>query len=174
LTKGANFDKKRVGDKKMKKCIALTGLIGALILSLALVTVAFAEGTVKDGVDKKYKETKDICTVVKKLLSDGMNTKEITKASIQLGHDACLVVKCAIEAKGSLEQIITGALEAGATSDVCSRCALEAGADPAAVAKVLETGLGYSTPLLGAGLTPIEVGMPGGEPGRGTLSSSGF
>ena len=128
---------------------------------------------VKDGVDKKYKETKDICTVVKKFLSDGMNTKEITKASIQLGHDACLVVRCAIEANGSLDQIITGALEAGATSDVCSRCALEAGADPAAVAKALETGLGYSTPL-GAGLTPIDVKLPGGEPGGGTLSSSGF
>jgi hypothetical protein len=172
LTKGAYFDTKRRGDKNMKKCIAITGLIAALIVSFG--TVAFAEETVKNGVDKKYKETKDICTVVKSLLSDGMNTKEVTKASIQLGHDACLVVRCAIEANGSLNQIITGALEAGATSDVCSRCALEAGADPAAVAKVLETGLGYSTPLLGAGLTPIEVGMPGGEPGRGTLSSSGF
>jgi hypothetical protein len=171
LTKCAYFDTKRIGDKKMKKCIAITALIGVLIVSL--VTVAFSEETVKDGVDKKYKETRDICTVVKKLLSDGMNTKEITKASIQLGHDACLVVRCAIEAKGSLDQIITGALEAGATSDVCSRCALEAGADPAAVAKVLETGLGYSSPL-GAGLTPIEVKLPGGERGGRTLSSSGF
>jgi hypothetical protein len=172
LTKGAYFDTKRVGDNKMKKCFAIMGLIAALIVSLG--TVAFSEETVKDAVDKKYKETKDIRTVIINLLSEGMNTKEVTKASIQLGHDACLVVKCAIEAKGSLDQVITGALEAGATSDVCSRCALVAGADPAAVAKVLETGLGYSTPLLGAGLTPIEVGMPGGEPGRGTLSSSGF
>jgi hypothetical protein len=157
----------------MKKIIAITGLIAALIVSL--VTVAFAEETVKDAVDKKYKETKDISTVVKTLISNGMNVKEVTKASIQLGHDACLVVKCAVEAKGSLDQIIAGALEAGATSDVCSRCALEAGADPVALAKALETGLGYSTPLGGAGgLTPIEVKMPGGEPGGGTLSSSGF
>jgi hypothetical protein len=171
LTKGADFVTKIVGDKKMKKCIAITGLIGALIIALG--AVAFADETIKDGVDKKYKETKDICAVVKQFLSDGMNTKEITKASIQLGHDACLVVRCAIEANGSLDQIITGALEAGATSDVCSRCALEAGADPVAVAKALETGLGYSTPL-GAGLTPIDVKLPGGEPGGRTLSSSGF
>jgi hypothetical protein len=171
LTKGAYFDRKRIGDKKMKKCIAIIGLIAALIVSLG--TVAFAEETVKDAVDKKYKETKDIRTVIINLLSEGMNTKEVTKSSILLGHDACLVVKCAIEANGSLEQIITGALEAGATSDVCSRCALEAGADPTAVARALDTGLGYSTPL-GAGLTPIEVKMPGGEPGKGTLSSSGF
>ncbi len=155
----------------MKKCIAITGLIAAFIVSLA--AFAFAEETVKDVVDKKYKEIKDIRIVIKNLLSDGMNTKEVTKASIQLGHDACLVVKCAIEANGSLEQIITGALEAGASSDVCSRCALEAGADPAAVAEALETGLGYSTPL-GAGLTPIEVRLPGGEPGREPLSPAGF
>jgi hypothetical protein len=156
----------------MKKFIAITGLIAALIVSLG--TVAFAEETVKDAVDKKYKETKDINTVIKTLISNGMNVKEVTTASIQLGHDACLVVRCAVEANGSLDQIIAGALEAGATSDVCSRCALEAGADPAALAKYLETGLGYSTPLGGGGLAPIEVRMPGGEPGGGTLSSSGF
>lgn len=129
----------------------------------------FAEETIKDTLTKKYNQEKDICKVVKQTLTAGMNTKEVTKASIQLGHDACLVVRCAIEANGSLEQIITGALEAGTSSDVCSRCAIEAGADPAAVAKALEKGLGYSPPLA-AGLPRIEIGLPGGNRGSGTIS----
>lgn len=134
---------------------------------------AFADETIKSNVQKKYKETKDICTTIKSLLAEGMNTKEVTKACIELGHDACLVVRCAIEANGTLEQIIIGALEAGVTSDVCSRCAIEAGVDPEVLAKAFETGLGY-TPPLGAGLTPIEIGIPGSSPAGGYISPSSF
>ncbi len=152
----------------------LKGIIMLLFLFVFCCTLsAFADDTMKTNVQKKYKETKDICNTVKSLLSEGMNTKEVTKACIELGHDACLVVRCAIDANGTLEQIITGALEAGVTSDVCSRCAIEAGVDPEVLAKAFETGLGY-TPPLGAGLTPIEIGIPGSTPGGGYISSSGF
>ncbi|MEW6052673.1 MAG: hypothetical protein AB1552_02635 [Nitrospirota bacterium] len=128
-----------------------------------------AEETLRDVLARKFNENKDICKVVKNAISEGLNTKEVVKTCILMGHDACLVVKCGIEAEGSLEQIITGALEAGTTSDVCSRCAIEAGIDPGAVAEILETGLGYS-PALAGGLTPVEIGLPGGAPGGGTLS----
>ncbi len=154
--------------KKVKGMAILTVLF-ILFGSLS----ALADDTIKSNVQKKYKETKDICNTVKSLLSEGMNTKEVTKACIELGHDACLVVRCAIEANGTLEQIITGALEAGVTSDVCSRCAIEAGVDPEALAKAFETGLGY-TPPLGAGLSPIEISLPGSTPAGGYISSSGF
>lgn len=147
----------------------MTGLITALMLSVGIA--AYAEETVKNNVIKSYQETRDICFSVKNLLGNRVDTKEVTKASIELGHDACLVVRCAIEANGSLDQIITGALEAGATSDVCSRCAIEAGVDPADVARVLEKSLGY--PIASA-LTPTDIHIPVGEPGGGFVSPSGF
>jgi hypothetical protein len=156
----------------MKMRIIIAFLVMAMFTISPIVTGSVSAGeNLKDILAKKYNEEKDICKVVKKVITEGLNTKEVTKTCIQMGHDACLVVKCAIEAQGSLEQIITGALEAGATSDVCSRCAIEAGADPVAVAKILETGLGYSPPLA-AGLPAIEIGLPGGNKGGGTLSPS--
>ena len=147
-----------------------------LVVGITLLLInnsAFAQETLKDILAKKYKEEKDICLVVKKAIAEGMNVKEVTKTSIEIGRDACLVIKCAIEAKGNLEEIIIGALEAGATSDVCSRCALDAGADPLEIAKALEQGLGYSTPLE-AGLTTVGIGLPGGSSSGGVISPSSF
>jgi hypothetical protein len=152
----------------------------AIALSLALLFIVpfvhgpvFAQETLKDKLTRQYKEEKDICPVVKKNIREGLSPKEITKSCIQLGHDACLVVRCGVEANGNLEQIITGAIEAGTTSDVCSRCAMNAGADPKAIAAILETGLGYS-PVSEGGLTPIETSLPGGNKPGGVMSSSSF
>ena len=153
----------------MKKRVLMTGLITVLMLSVGIA--AYAEETVKNNVIKSYQETRDICFSVKNLLGNRVDTKEVTKASIELGHDACLVVRCAIEANGDIEKIIKGALEAGATSDVCSRCAIEAGVDPADVAGVLDKVLGY--PIASA-LTPTDIHVPVGEPGGGFISPSGF
>jgi hypothetical protein len=145
----------------------------AFLLIVPLINgPVFAEETLKDKLIRQYKEEKDICPVVKKNIREGLNTKEITKSCIQLGHDACLVVRCAIEADGNLEQIITGAIEAGTTTDVCARCAMIAGADPKAIASILQTGLGYS-PLPGGGLTPIDSNLPGDNAGE-VMSSSHF
>jgi hypothetical protein len=129
----------------------------------------FAKDTLRDILAKKYQSEKDICNVVKEAITEGMNTRDVTRTSIQMGNDACLVIKCAIEAEGNLEQIINGALEAGTTSDVSSRCAIDAGADAIEVARIFETGLGYSPPLA-AVLTPIEIGLPGGNPAGGVIS----
>jgi hypothetical protein len=139
-------------------------------ISVLMNSPAFAEETLKQVISDKYEKEKDICKVVKQTIKEGMNTKEITKTCIMMGHDACLVVRCAIDADASLEQIINGALEAGTTPDVCSKCAIDAGADPVAVAKILETGLGY--PPVAIGLSPIEIGLPGGNKGGGSLSPS--
>jgi len=133
---------------------------------------AFAEQTLKDNLAKRYSQEKDICPVVKNAIYEGLNTKDITKSCIELGHDACLVIRCGIEAKGNLRQIILGAIEAGTTSDVCAKCAMDAGAKAGDIAKILEEGLGYS-PAGGEGLTPIEVSVPGGPPSD-VVSSSSF
>jgi hypothetical protein len=143
-----------------------------IALSLLMSNTVFADEPLKDTFSKKYMEAKDVCSLVKQVLREGMNAKEVTKRSIELGHDACLVIRCAVEGNGSLQQIMAGALEAGATSDVCSKCAIEAGADPKDIAQALETGLGY-TPAA-TGLNPINVNVPGGEPAGGILSSSHF
>jgi len=150
------------------------GFILCFIVALLLLVgnTVFADQPPKDPFSKKYMEAKDVCSLVKQVLREGMNAKEVTKRSIELGHEACLVIRCAVEGNGSLPLIIAGALEAGATSDVCSKCAIDAGADPKDVAQALETGLGY-TPAA-AGLNPINVNVPGGEPAGGVLSSSGF
>ena len=132
----------------------------------------FAE-SLKDMLTKQFQKEKDICVVVKENIGQGLSAKEITRACIGMGHDACLVVRCAVEAKGNLEQIITGALEAGTSSDVCSRCAMNAGADARELSRILETGLGYS-PASGGGLTPVEIGLPGGNRSGGVISSSTF
>jgi hypothetical protein len=153
----------------MMKRGLITGLITLFMLSAGIAV--HAEETVKKNVINSYQETRDICFSVKNLLADRLDTKEVTKASIELGHDACLVVRCAIEANGDIENIIKGAIEAGASSDVCSRCAIDAGVDPADVARILDKGLGY--PVASA-LTPIDIHMPVGEPGGGFISSSGF
>ncbi|MEW6571047.1 MAG: hypothetical protein AB1390_07720 [Nitrospirota bacterium] len=157
----------------MNRTFLLTFVLFSVFVFLAFSGICLAEDTLKDILSKNYQEEKDICSVVKKTITEGMNAQDVTRTSIQLGHDTCLVIKCAIEAQGSLEQIISGALEAGATSDVCSRCAIDAGADPIAVAKVFETGLGYSPPLA-AVLTPVEIRLPGGDPAGGVISPSAF
>jgi len=148
-------------------------IISFASLFLVAQSLAFAGDTLKDMISKEFQKEKDICPVVKETILEGQSSKDCTKTSIQLGHDACLVIRCAIEAKGQIDQVIAGALEAGTTSDVCSRCAINAGADPAAVAKALETGLGYSSPLA-AGPEPVEIGLPGGNRTGGKLSPSGF
>ncbi|MFZ5907429.1 MAG: hypothetical protein ACOYVJ_08500 [Nitrospirota bacterium] len=148
-------------------------LFAFCIIGYPSVYAADGEQTVKDAIVKEFKDTKDICPVVKQVLKSGMDTREIVKSSIELGHDACLVVQCAIAGGGNIEQVISGALAAGATSDVCSRCAIEAGANPAEVAKALETGLGYSPPLA-AGLPTIEIGLPGNARSGGVMSPSTF
>ncbi len=157
----------------MRLRICITVSLALLLMAPLVPGSVSAQETLKDLLAKKYKEEKDICPVVKKTIREGLNTKEITQSCIEMGHDACLVVRCAVEAKGNLEQIIAGAIAAGTTSDVCSRCAMNAGADPKDIARVLETGLGYS-PVPGAGLTPIETGLPGGNKGGEFISSSTF
>ncbi len=154
----------------MKK-IRMIGFF-AFILSFFLSSVdnlVSAEDTVRDILAKRYQLEKDVCKVIEATINEGLNVRDVTRTSIQLGHDVCLVIKCAIDARGSLEQIINGAMEAGATSDVCSRCAIDAGADAIELAKIFETGLGYSPPL-SAVLTPVEIGLPGGNQGGGVIS----
>ena len=84
-----------------------------------------------------------------------------------------------------MQEIVVGAIEAGAPTDVVSRCAVDVGADVKEVARCVMSaaapglcyyepeGLGYSAPA-GAGLAPIEVGLPGGDPGGGFISPSTF
>ena len=141
----------------MYRKIVIPFFIFIILLTLPFIcNPVFAEETLTDVLSKRYTEEKDICIVVKKAITEGINTKEVTKTFIGMGTNACLVVKCAIEAKGSLEQIIVGALEAGATSDVCSRCAIEAGTEVPELARILD-------PPLGAGLSPLEIGLPSGD-----------
>jgi len=151
----------------MKRILAL----GSVIIFLLVFNSAMAaEETVRDVLAKQYNTEKDICVVVKNSIKNGLDTKEVTKAAILMGHDACLVVRCAIEADGLLEEIINGALEAGTTKDVCAKCAVIAGADPVDVARIIEAG---PAPLA-VGLSPIEIGLPGGDTGGGFLSPKGF
>jgi hypothetical protein len=158
----------------MNNRITIPLLILFVLVTLPLIgSPVCAEDTLKNILAKKYNAEKDICPVVKKSIMEGLGTKDVTKSCIEMGYDACLVVRCAVEAKGKLEEIIIGALEAGATSDVCSRCALDAGADPLEIAKALEQGLGYSTPLE-AGLTTGEISLPGGSGSGGVISPSSF
>jgi len=155
----------------MKDRIIRSVLIVAILsVSLLINGLAFAQPkeTTKEALAKILNEEKDICKAVKNAIQQKLSVKDIVKLYIQMGHDACLVVRCAIQAKGDLEQVITGALEGGATADVCSRCAIEEGAEPDAIARILE---GYS-PGQEQVLEPITTGFPGTEPGGGPLSPS--
>jgi len=158
----------------VNKKISILLLILLIPVTLALIiSPVFADDTLRNILAKEYSAQKDICPVVKKTIKEGLDTKEVTKTCIQMGHDACIVVKCGIEANGNLEQIITGALEAGTTQDVCSRCALEVGADPQQLAGLLGPGLGY-TPATAPGVASVEMGPPGGGSGGGKISPSSF
>jgi hypothetical protein len=158
----------------MKSRVIISFLVVFLVsLFLAAQSPVFAGDALKDIISKKYREQKDICPVIKETILEGQSSKDCTKVSIQLGHDACLVIKCAIEAKGQIDQVIAGAVEAGVTSDVSSRCAVDAGADAAAVAQALQSGLGYSPPLAAAPES-IDTGLPGGNNSGAKLSPSGF
>lgn len=156
-----------------KKITILLPILLVLVTLPLIISPVFAEETLRNILAKEYTAQKDICPVVKKTIKEGLDTKEVTKTCIQMGHDACLVVKCGIEANGNLEQIIIGALEAGTTPDVCSRCALEVGADPQELARLLGPGLGY-TPATAPGLASVEMGPPGGGSAGGKISPSSF
>jgi hypothetical protein len=172
LTKHAGFVIRKQ-EETMKIPIVISFSLAAFLWAYPLCSLpAFADENLKERMTNKLKEEKDVCKVVKKTILEGVHVKEVTKTGIEAGYDACLVIRCAIEAEGNLEHIILGALEAGTTSDVCSRCAVDAGAAPADIAKVLETGLGYSP--LAAGLAPVEIGLPGGNRGGGMLSPESF
>jgi hypothetical protein len=145
-----------------KKCMYLPFVI-IMATFLFAPSALFAEDTVKDLIVKNYKETKDISLVVKKLIKEGVETKDVVMKSIQLGHDACLVIRSAIEAEGNIDQIIAGALAGGATADVCSRCMIEAGIDPARVALAFETGP-----------SQIDMALPGHTRGGGFVSPHSF
>ena len=144
-------------------------IITVLSFFLLINGIAFAQKkeTTKEALAKILNEEKDICKAVKSAIQQKFSTKDIAKLYIQMGHDACLVVRCAIQAKGDIEEIITGALEGGATADVCSRCAIEEGAEPDAIARIIE---GYSQ--IEQVLEPIAPGLPGTEPGGGPISPS--
>jgi len=143
-------------NMKRKVFIALTTLTSFLVISNSL----FAEKTVKDRIAAQFTVKKDICAVIKNLIWEGVNAKEVTKAGIEIGYDACLVIKCAIEGYGNVEQVIAGAIESGVSPDIISRCAIDAGAKPDEVARIL------------AGPTAIPINLPIGEPGGGYLSPS--
>jgi len=144
-------------------------MVAVLSVFLLINGLAFAQPkeTTKEVLAKILNEEKDICKAVKSAIRQNLSVKNVVKLYIQMGHDACLVVRCAIQAKGDLEEIITGALEGGATADVCCRCAIEEGAEPDAIARILE---GYSP--IEQVLEPIAPGFPGTEPGGGPLSPS--
>ncbi|OGW38106.1 MAG: hypothetical protein A2Y97_08480 [Nitrospirae bacterium RBG_13_39_12] len=148
--------------------------ISTVITFFTFIFIQVSAGEVKDIFSKKNMAGKDICSAVKKTIKDGMNTREVVRTGIELGHSACLVVKCAIAGGGNLKEIITGAIEAGAPSNVVSRCSMDAGADPKAVSTII-----VQAGLLGCyfepeGLEPIEVELPGGDQGGGFISPYSF
>ncbi|MBI5640008.1 MAG: hypothetical protein HZA17_06240 [Nitrospirae bacterium] len=145
-----------------------------IVISLAMIfadVVIAAE--LKDVLSERYAEQKDICPPVKSTIREGIDTRDVVRVALLMGHSACYVIKCSIEAKGELEKIIFGAIEGGATADVISRCAVEAGAIPDEIARILERadlpGLGY-TPPPGAP-SPVIGGFPGGPRGGGLIIS---
>ena len=106
-----------------------------IILSLLIsAQIAYSEEPIKNALSINKTKEKEICSAIKKTIQDGLNTKDVVKTGIKLGHSACLVIKCAIEGGGSLKEVVTGAIEAGASADVVSRCCIDAGADPQDVA----------------------------------------
>jgi hypothetical protein len=174
LTKCNNsvIQEKEKGEMKNRIIIYIfIVLFGSLFLFGQ--SLVFAQDPLKDIISKRFQKEKDICPVVKSAILEGQGSRDVTKTSILLGHDACLVIRCAIEAKGQVDQVMAGAMEAGTTSDVCSRCAIDAGADPAAVARALESGFGHLPPIAAAP-EAIDTGFPGGNNSGAKMSPSGF
>jgi hypothetical protein len=149
----------------------LNKYIFTLVSIFLLSNVVFAEEPIKDIPSLNNAKEKDICNAVKKTIQEGINTKDVVKTGIKLGHSACLIVKCAINGGGNVKEIVTAAIEAGATSDVVSRCAIDAGAEAKEVARWIMLagvpGLCYIEPQT---MEPIET--PGGSSGGGYLSPS--
>ncbi len=144
-----------------------------IILSLLLTAhLAYSEEPIKNILSFNKTKEQEICIAVKKAIQDGLNTKEVVKTGIQLGHSACLVVKCAIEGGGNLKEIITGAIEAGATPDVVSRCAVDAGADPKEIAGyIMLAGLPDVCYFEPQRLEETEIRNPQGEDSAGGFLS---
>ena len=145
------------------------------VVFLLSINTAFADD-IKNVITNNYRQSKDSCIVVKRLIKEEINTKEIVKTGVQLGHSACLIVKCAISGGGKLEEIIDGALEAGATTDVIAKCAVDAGANPQEVANLL-TDLGQVAFCIAPEelLETIPISLPGSEnQGGGVISPSSF
>jgi len=157
----------------MRRLMVTQGIFFLVFLLLLAVANSYAQDDLKSIINSKYKEHKDICPVIKIVLKEGFSPKDVVETSIRLGHDACYVVKCAIGSNANLEQVLLGAITAGTTSDVCARCAIDVGADPVEVARVLETGLGYSPPYA-AVIAPVEISLPGGTPAGGVMSPASF
>jgi hypothetical protein len=154
----------------------LFGFIVAFLVFLFSVNFAFADDTIKNLITNNYRQGKDTCQIVKKLITEKTDTKEVVKLGIQLGHNSCLVVKCALDAGGKLEEIIAGAYEAGTSFDVIARCAVDAGADPRSVAGIIsdlsQQSLYFETELP---MEPIGIGLPGeGTQGGGIISPFNF
>jgi hypothetical protein len=117
-----------------------------IFLTFPLVLILFnapvnSEESLNAVISQKYSATKDICYVIDETLKEGRPAKDITRSSIEVGHNACTVIICAIEGGGNSSDVTTGALEAGVSPDVVSRCALEAGAEPDEIAGVLARGI---------------------------------
>jgi hypothetical protein len=97
-----------------------------------------------DGADEA-----SLCSSVKRAMGKGLNTKDIVRVAVEMGHNACLVIKCGVMAGGNPEDVINGVTDAGITSDVVARCCVDAGVRAGEVATDLARvcyGLGYSEP----------------------------
>jgi hypothetical protein len=145
----------------------------SLLFFCLMASHVFAQDPVKDQLNKNNPKAKDICVAVKKTIKDGLNTKDVVKTGIQLGHSACLIIKCAINAEGNLKEVVTGAIEAGTPTEVVARCATDAGADAKEVAQYISLagvpGLCYIEPEK---LDPLEIRVPGEQHGGGFVSPS--
>ena len=140
-----------------------------ILITMVLISVPVLFGnsllasTVSDTITKRYAESRDICPVIKSCIKEGMNTQEIVKTSILMGHSPCYVIKCAADGGGILEQIIYGAIEAATTADVVARCCVDAGFTAQDVSKV----------LVQQNYPPLQSGdvLPGGGRNDGVLLS---
>lgn len=107
---------------EMKKKIA--EYLSAVLFLVLLSNPSFAEESMSNMILEKFSEKRDICLVIRSLIQEGKTTKEVVKASINMGYNACFVTKCALEGNGNSEQIINGAIEAGVKSNVITECAI--------------------------------------------------
>src|SRR4030042_314446 len=87
-------------DKRLNKYIFI------LLLIFLLSNVVFAAEPIKDIPSLNNAKEKDICNAVKKTIQEGINTKDVVKTGIKLGHSACLIVKCAISGGGNVKEIV--------------------------------------------------------------------